>query len=218
MNNIYQVLSANDVNEILSKYPDKLIITLCTSKTLKYKESKKRLYAESINKPECIFLYIEYENFTSQTTLPLDNMPLYIFFYQNERMHTLNNFNEISITKHIDYLQNIITAIIDDNNNNIIQQENNIDIDDNKNKNNKNNDDKQNIFDNIKKSNKEISKHNEESSDEENSNKYIKDKLLKTNKKYKELEQLEKLVELKKLKAIQEFENNEKEVSSNSYS
>lgn len=179
------------MEDVIAKNANKLVIVLCTTQKLKYKTAKKTLFADSLKFPECLFIYIEYENFKPENRIPLHSMPLFMFFYNGERMHIINNSTEGSVASHIIYLQKMIIALEEEKQ--IQQQE----LEQKEEK----------SLTNLK---------SEKSETSHNDDKILKEKLLQTNEKYKELEQLEKLIELKKLKALQEFSDKEKKSDSDS--
>jgi hypothetical protein len=203
--NIYQVISLNHMEDIIAKTSDKIIVVLCTSRKFQYKKAKKNLYSDSRIAPDCLFVYIEYENFESGNKIPLESMPLFMFFYRGERLHLLNNSNETSIISHIAYLQKVIVAMEKEALENEEKELTEVKKAEIVEKKKLSNIEKVSDIINTDKVKPSIS------SVESSGSPYdeIKDKLVNTNGQMKELEQLERLIELKKLKALQDFDNKE---------
>lgn len=195
-NNIFMVLSSDHVNDILEKYQNNIIVTLCASNKSNAKLYKKQLLADAISEPECIFVFIEVESFSSHQEIPLNQLPICMFFYKGNKLSSTCNYSETSTTGQIKYLKNIINVINQKNNdqNNNNQSNSNIAPNEDNCTNNHNDD---------KNTNKHINLNEENTNDDDK----LKEKIQLTNKKYEELDRLEKLVELKKLKASLELTN-----------
>ncbi len=118
MNNIFQVLTEMDFMNCLEKYNEQLIVTLFMSNKIKYKHEKKKLANIAKTEPNLIFLYIERENFLTENGSALADynispeiMPVYFFFYNKEKLKTLNNYTEDNLELYITQLKKFIIEL-----------------------------------------------------------------------------------------------------------
>lgn len=208
MDNIVQVLSFKDMDDIISKF-DGIVIVLCTSKKHKYKTQKKNFFKDSVKAKDCMFVYIEQENFENKDIFSSEQFPLYIFFHSGRNVHSVHNHISDSILPIITYIRLLMKAIEEEElakeTNKVANQTSNKDI----------SSPKSLQSPSVQKS--ENNENNEENKDPDilpEEKEEITKRLIETKKNIAELEQLESLVRLKKLKALQDFDNKDSQNSS----
>ncbi len=206
MNNIVQVLELNDMNDIVKKFQG-MVIVLCTSRKLKYKQQKKNFFKDSVKAKDCMFVYVEHENFKTSNSLPEDQFPLYVFFHSGRQIQSLPAHTETSVLPVITHIRLLLKALEEEElekakSNNATQEK-----------------DETKREENSVSPKKAVKQENTKEADitpEEKED--ITKRLLETKKNMEELEKLENLVKFKKLKALQEFEDKQDKSSSSSES
>lgn len=113
-NNLFQVIDENDLDEILNEHRDNLVVIMFSSKMCTHcKKIKPKFVDLSTNNKDCLFIYIDLDNFkdtSTKYTQNIQHIPHFVYYLNNTSLSVISGANEEAISKVLVFLKDKINV------------------------------------------------------------------------------------------------------------